>query len=126
MARTRRGLKRSRSLRQQLIRESTFSYIVRRQNNKCWYCQIHMGSDCTKEHLHPQVLGGTDFWPRGNLKAACSGCNSAVGHLAVEIKYRLREICLNEGRSEMYHVARSLRRAQAREAFMVGITYKRW
>lgn len=85
-----------------------------------------MGTDVTKEHLHPQCDGGTDFWPRNNLKAAHSECNMAVGHLPVEIKLKLREICLSEGRQEMYRLAQSLRRAQTREAFLLGIPYSRW
>lgn len=48
---TRRGLKRAHSIRTGLIRESTFSYIVRKQGNLCWYCGEWMGTDVTKEHL---------------------------------------------------------------------------
>lgn len=83
-----------------------------------------MGTDVTKEHLFPQKLGGTDTWPEGNLKGACSLCNLAVGHLEVHLKLRLKEICKNLGKDEMYRVARQLRRAQAREAFIGGMGYR--
>jgi len=83
-----------------------------------------MGTDCTREHLFPQKLGGTDTWPESNLKAACSGCNLAVGHLEVHVKLRLKEICQKLGRDEMYRTARQLRRAQAREAFIGGMGYR--
>lgn len=84
-----------------------------------------MGVDVTKEHLHPQRLGGTDTWPRGNLKAAHSACNLVVGALEAHVKIRLREICLREGRQHMFRLARQLRRAQARETFIVGLAYRK-
>lgn len=115
--RSRRNLKRARSLRDIVIKSSKFTRVVDAQGGLCWFCAERMGADCTKEHLFPQKLGGTDTWPEGNLKAACSDCNSAAGHLSVEDKHRLRAVCRDEGRGEMFHLARQLRRADARIAF---------
>ena len=121
MVRTKRGLKRAHSLKQMRRRASVFSYIVKHQGNLCWYCGEWMGTDVTKEHLHPQKLGGTDSWPEGNLKAAHSGCNLVVGHLEVHLKRKLRKICRKYGRQEMFRVARQMRREQARIAFSEGL-----
>lgn len=126
MSRTRRGLKRSNSLKRMLIRESIFSYVVRKQEGLCWYCNDPMGADCTKEHLYSQCRGGTDSYPRGNLKATHSECNMAVGHLPVKIKLKLRTVCLSEGRAEMFRLAMSLRRAQTRAAFLEELPYESW
>jgi 5-methylcytosine-specific restriction endonuclease McrA len=125
MVRTRRALKRAKSIRRMRQKESVFSIIVKRQNNICFYCGEYMGTDCTKEHLLSRKLGGTDTWPEGNIKGSHSACNLVVGHLEVHIKLRLREICLNEGRDEMFRIARQLRRAQAREAFIGGMSYRK-
>jgi len=124
--RTRRGLKRAYSIARELRHESIFTTVVRRQNGLCWYCGEAMGADCSKEHLHSQSAGGTDYWPRGNLKASHTDCNQAAGHLDVELKHRLREICLIHGKTEMFDLARQFRRAQAREAFVrLGPIHKR-
>lgn len=125
MSRTRRALKRSKSIKRWQRKESVFSYIVKKQNNLCWYCEEWLGTDVTREHLHPQKMGGTDTWPEGNLVASHSGCNIVVGHLEVHLKHRLKEICLNDGREEMFRVARQLRRAQARETFISEMGYRR-
>jgi hypothetical protein len=84
-----------------------------------------MGSGATKEHWLAQALGGTDTWPKGNLKGACNECNLALGSLEVHLKEKLREICLNEGKEVMFRLARQFRRAQAREAFILGLPYKK-
>lgn len=73
MVRTRRALKRASSKKRQLFLESRFSWVVRNQGGLCFYCDVYMGMDSTKEHLLAQALGGTDTYPHGNLKAACSG-----------------------------------------------------
>lgn len=117
MAPTRRALKRAHSIKVSEMRSSKFSTVVRKQKGLCWYCNEPMGVDCTKEHLLAQKLGGTDTYPRGNLKAAHGECNSAAGHLPVQVKKLLREICKTEGKREMLFVARQFRRAEARMGF---------
>ena len=117
MPRTKRGLKKAHSKLGDTIKLSKFTLVVNRQKGLCWYCSEKMGADCTREHLLSQCLGGTNTYPPGNLKAVHGECNVAVGHLSVENKYLLREIAHAEGRTEMYHVAKQLRRAEARAAF---------
>lgn len=117
MARTRRALKKAASKKRQLVLESRFSWVVRNQKGLCWYCNTWMGLDATKEHLLAQARGGTDYFPHGNLKAAHSACNQAVGHLSVDQKFLLRSICRDKGLREMFITARKMVRAQIREAF---------
>lgn len=117
MPRTQRGLKKARSKVADRYRKTKFTVIVEEQEGVCWFCNERMGGDCSREHLFSQVLGGTNDYPLGNLKAAHKECNSAAGHLPVKDKLRLREIGHSEGRKEMLHVALQMRRADARIAF---------
>lgn len=117
MPRTKRGLKRDRSKKAIAYKQTRFTVIVNKQDGKCWYCAEPMGSDCTREHLLSQALGGTNTYPPDNLKASHADCNIAVGHLPVSDKLRLREIAQSEGRQEMFRAAMQMRRADARMAF---------
>ena len=112
---SKRALKKAQSERSAENRRSKFTRIVQEQAGKCWFCGEDMGSDCTREHLLAQALGGGN--ERTNLRAAHSECNSAAGHLPVPDKYRLRAIAHAEGRREMFYIARQMRRADARMAF---------
>jgi hypothetical protein len=115
---SKRALKRAASERSAEARRSKFTSIVLAQSGLCWFCGEEMGSDCTREHLLAQSLGGGN--ERSNLRAAHSECNSAAGSLSVSDKLRLRAVGHSDGRQEMLHFARQLRRADARMAFSDG------
>lgn len=117
MSRTKRSLKKSHSEKAAALKQTRFTVIVNNQDGKCWYCGEKMGVDCTREHLLSQAAGGTNTYPKDNLKAAHSDCNIAAGHLPVSDKLRLREIAHTEGREEMFRVAFQMRRADARMTF---------
>lgn len=115
---SKRALKKAASERSAEARRSKFTSIVLGQGGKCWFCGEDMGSDCTREHLLAQSLGGGN--ERSNMRAAHAECNSAAGSLSVSDKLRLRAVGHSEGRVEMLYFARQLRRADARMAFSDG------
>ena len=118
--RTKRGLKRKYSLLRQQHLRRRFSQIIKDQGGLCWYCNESLGGDANREHLLSRALGGTDTHPPDNVKATHTDCNTAVAHLSVADKYRLREVGHNEGRRAMILMARQLVRADARIAFQEG------
>lgn len=68
----------------QMLRE-----MVRRQLNKCHYCQRQMNfingskSRATREHLVPKSRGGQDTY--SNMRAACHRCNNRRGDLPYNV-----------------------------------------
>lgn len=62
-----------------LTRETLFA----RDRHMCAYCgEVFTKADLTKEHIHPQKLGGKDVWD--NVVTACFPCNNAKGHMTLD------------------------------------------
>ena len=54
------------------------SLLFRRDDHICLYCGEHFQEkDLSRDHVHPQVLGGRDVWT--NVVTACKHCNSRKG-----------------------------------------------
>ncbi len=52
--------------------------LFRRDDYICLYCGGHfLERDLSRDHVHPQVLGGRDVWT--NVVSACKHCNSRKG-----------------------------------------------